>query len=134
MDRLGSDLGELLARLERDGLAALPENAEQDGGAGTAEAGAAAPGDGHGCDPAGNLADVRDLMVLCGRLEPLLKAGNTGTLALLDEIKKAVPPLDEGGKNSVQQLIKQIEDFEFSAALQTLRDLRRNVEDTGGGV
>jgi PAS domain S-box-containing protein len=132
MDRLESELGELLARLEKDCLAVFSETEGQDdGGAGMAGAETASPGEGHDGDSPGNSADIRDVIAFCDRLEPLLKAGSTESLAFLDEIKKTPSLVDGEGKNPVKQLIKQIEDFEFPAALQTLRDLRRKTEDRG---
>jgi hypothetical protein len=61
---------------------------------------------------------------LCFQLEPLLKSGNTESLNYLGEIKKLPPPLDGEG----EILVKQIEDFDFSAAGETLRDIRRKAE------
>jgi two-component system sensor histidine kinase/response regulator len=69
-----------------------------------------------------------DVPELCGRLEPLLKSGNTESLSFLGEIKRFPPPLDGEGKI----LVKQIEDFDFSAALETLRNIRRLAEKGDG--
>jgi hypothetical protein len=69
-----------------------------------------------------------DFPGLCERLEPLLKSGNTESLSYLEAVKKIPPPLDGEGKI----LVKQIEDFDFSAALETLRDIQRKAEKGGG--
>jgi PAS domain S-box-containing protein len=125
LDRLEADLRELLARLEKGGLIDLSEGPEPEGAeTGAAEPEAAPPG-----MSAGNSAEAQEAIALCDRLEPLLKAGSTGSFALLDEIKRTILPLDGDGKN----LVKQIEDFEFTAALQTLRDLRRRAKEKDGG-
>jgi PAS domain S-box-containing protein len=68
---------------------------------------------------------------LCGRLEPLLKSGDTRSLELLDEITRTLAPVNGEGKN----LVKQIEDFDFPAAFNTLQEIRHRIEkDTGQGV
>jgi PAS domain S-box-containing protein len=126
LDRLGGDLGELLAQLEETGLAAPTENAAADAAetAGTS----AETRDGPSGRPAGTPAEIQVFIALCGRLEPLLKAGSTGSFAFLDDIKTIILPLDGGGKH----LVQQIDDFEFTAALKTLRALRRRVEGKNG--
>jgi hypothetical protein len=53
-----------------------------------------------------------------------LKSGNTGSFNYLGEIKKSLPLLDGDG----EILVKQIEDFDFSAACETLRNIRRKTE------
>jgi PAS domain S-box-containing protein len=61
---------------------------------------------------------------LCGRLEPLLRSGDTRSLEFCDEITRTLEPLDGEGR----KLVKQIGDFDFSAALKTLREIRWRIE------
>jgi signal transduction histidine kinase/CheY-like chemotaxis protein len=58
---------------------------------------------------------------LVNELEPLLSAGNAGSLDLVQEIMKTLSPL--GVKSAL--LAKQIEDFDFYSARETLMVLER---------
>jgi PAS domain S-box-containing protein len=102
LDQMEKDAGELLAALEAD-------KADAPAGA------------------AGDFPVPPDIPELCDHLEPLLKAGNTESLNHLAEIKKILPLLDGEG----EILIKQIEDFDFPAALETVRGIRRKKETDG---
>jgi HPt (histidine-containing phosphotransfer) domain-containing protein len=106
MARLEKDMGELLSALQADG------------------AGDPAAGVSGGLSPGLVPPAPPGVFDLCRQLEPLLKAGNTESLNRLGEIKKIPPPLDGDG----EILVKQIEDFDFSAALETLRNIRRKAE------
>ncbi|MDR0623492.1 MAG: response regulator [Treponema sp.] len=105
--RLEEDMRKLLSELEAD-MPGAPVPA------------AKVPGD----VPSG-LSAVSEF---CDQLEPLLKSGNTESLNYLGEIKKLPPPLDGVGKI----LVKQIEDFDFPAALETLRNIGRQAEKGDG--
>jgi CheY-like chemotaxis protein len=58
---------------------------------------------------------------LAETLLPLLTSGSVGSLDLLPELRECLP--DPKGKGAL--LVKQIDDFEFTAALETLRQLQR---------
>jgi PAS domain S-box-containing protein len=73
-------------------------------------------------------ADGTQTLVLCDQLLPLLKSGSTRSLDLLKEHRGTLMSLD--GKGEI--LVKQIEDFEFSAALETLHEIRRSVSAGAG--
>ncbi|MDR1904441.1 MAG: response regulator [Treponema sp.] len=67
--------------------------------------------------------DKKAFTALYEKLSPLLRARNTECLDMLDDIKKVFLPQDgQGGK-----LAKQIEDFEFESAEETLEDIRKQV-------
>jgi CheY-like chemotaxis protein len=104
--QLEKDMGELLTGLETDRPGVFAA-------AGEVFAGAPPP--------------PPDVFELYHRLEPLLKSGNTESLNYLEKIKKIAPPLD--GEGAI--LVKQIEDLDFSAALETLGAIRRKAEKGG---
>jgi PAS domain S-box-containing protein len=81
----------------------------------------------HDNPPHDNPPDREKVMDLIRRLRPLLESGNTGSLALLGEIKYTLST--PGGKTV--NLIKQIEDFEFNQALEILSEIQ---EEILGGV
>ena len=56
------------------------------------------------------------------KLEPLLKSGNAASLELIPAVHD-IFALDR----KAALLVKQIEDFDFSAAIETLGELRRRV-------
>jgi PAS domain S-box-containing protein len=58
-------------------------------------------------------------------LQPLLTTGNTESLTLLDTIQENFAALD----GETATLIKQIEDFEFGCALETLMRIKNALED-----
>ncbi|MDR1204038.1 MAG: response regulator [Peptococcaceae bacterium] len=58
-------------------------------------------------------------MSLIERLEPMLDAGNAASLDMVAEIEEVFAPLGEISGT----LVKQIEDFEFGGALNTLRTI-----------
>jgi signal transduction histidine kinase/DNA-binding NarL/FixJ family response regulator/HPt (histidine-containing phosphotransfer) domain-containing protein len=62
------------------------------------------------------------LSVLCDRLFPLLKSGNTLSLDLVKKHRGTLMSLD--GKGGI--LVQQIENFEFPAALATLEEIHRS--------
>jgi CheY-like chemotaxis protein len=71
--------------------------------------------------PGGKDAEERKKALdLIGRLVPLLQSGNTASLDLLGEIRETLPAYTDKGA----LLIKQIEDFEFKSALETIMELR----------
>jgi CheY-like chemotaxis protein/HPt (histidine-containing phosphotransfer) domain-containing protein/anti-sigma regulatory factor (Ser/Thr protein kinase) len=73
---------------------------------------------------AGNRKKALDLI---GRLVPLLQSGNTASLDLLGEIRECLPAYSDKGA----LLVRQIEDFEFKSALETVKDLKfRTTKDT----
>jgi hypothetical protein len=75
-------------------------------------------------DPAGNdTPDHERTMDLIRRLKPLLESGNTSSLTLLGEIKTTFPALN--GKTA--DLIKQIEGFDFTRALEILPDIQGGI-------
>jgi PAS domain S-box-containing protein len=109
--RMEKDTGELLRALAADKIGVLPETA------------------GDSAELPGGLSPLPpDISGLCERLEPLLKAGNTESLSCLAAVKRIPPPLDREG----EILVKQMEDFDFSAALETLWDMRRKAEKGEG--
>jgi signal transduction histidine kinase/CheY-like chemotaxis protein/HPt (histidine-containing phosphotransfer) domain-containing protein len=108
ISRLERELRELLAELAADKAA---ESAKA----------APAPGVAAG-GPARHLS--AEAAGLCLRLEPLLKSGNTRSFEFLEDIAQVLTPLDGAGEN----LVKQIGDFDFPAALNTLREIRRRLE------
>jgi CheY-like chemotaxis protein len=65
-------------------------------------------------------AEDMPLSSFCDRLLPLLKSGSTLALDLVREHRGTLLPLDRKG----EILVQQIEDFEFSAALATLNEIR----------
>jgi PAS domain S-box-containing protein len=74
--------------------------------------------------PADNNTPVQEKIVdLIRRLRSLLESGNTGSLALSEEIKTTFPALNGKTVN----LIKQIEDFEFNIALEILSDIQMGI-------
>jgi CheY-like chemotaxis protein/HPt (histidine-containing phosphotransfer) domain-containing protein len=69
----------------------------------------------------GVAADERELVLdLIDRLVPLLQSGNTRCLDLLDETRERLAKEGDRGK----YLVKQIEDFEFKSALETLLEIK----------
>jgi len=69
-------------------------------------------------DRTGNL-NVRQARVLFEKLEPMLESYNSECVNLLDEIR-AVP--------GTEDLTRQIEDYDFESAAQTLAELKRGLE------
>jgi CheY-like chemotaxis protein/HPt (histidine-containing phosphotransfer) domain-containing protein len=65
-------------------------------------------------------SDREQILDLIDRLLPLLQTGSTRCLELLDEIRKRLAKEDGKGKD----LVKQIEDFEFKSALETLLEIK----------
>jgi signal transduction histidine kinase/HPt (histidine-containing phosphotransfer) domain-containing protein/ActR/RegA family two-component response regulator len=63
--------------------------------------------------------DRQKSMSLIERLEPMLDTGNAASLDMVAEIEEVFAPLGEVSGT----LVKQIEDFEFGEALNTLRDI-----------
>jgi HPt (histidine-containing phosphotransfer) domain-containing protein len=110
LEELEKNLGELWAEFEAKGY-----------GGGKGEGPAAGDPD---RDESSGSRESGTILEICDKLEPLLKSGNTASLNYLGEIKKAFPPADGEGK----KLVKQIEGFDFSAALKTLGEIRGEAE------
>jgi PAS domain S-box-containing protein len=66
--------------------------------------------------------DRSAVLELIEELRPLLKSGNTGSLSLAAEIKERFP----AGKGGC--LVRQIEDFDFKDALETLGEIKRSLD------
>ncbi|MDR0877594.1 MAG: Hpt domain-containing protein, partial [Treponema sp.] len=107
---LEHEMKNLLAFLVREGLG---------GGAGGSAVDGASP------ETAEKAPDLQGIKSLCGKLLPMVKSGNTGSLECIPEIKECFRSLDGAG----EILVKQIEDFDFSAALQTLLRIKQETED-----
>ncbi|MDR1397591.1 MAG: response regulator [Desulfarculales bacterium] len=67
-------------------------------------------------------------LALAVRLEPMLRMADAASLDLLEEIKEVFAPLGESGK----KLIRQIDDYEFEAAWQTLGEIQKKLESGNG--
>ena len=76
------------------------------------EAEAAAQAEGHG-----SLSDEEALDIL-KKIEPMLENLNPDVVDLLDEIR---------GIRGAEQLVRQIEEFEFKAALQTVEEIKKKI-------
>ncbi|MDL2284361.1 response regulator [Oxalobacter sp. OttesenSCG-928-P03] len=69
--------------------------------------------------------DIAKACELIERLAPLLSSGNTRCLEMLPEIREILLPFSDTGS----MLVRQIEDFEFSLALETLSALEAACND-----
>jgi len=67
--------------------------------------------------------DVEKVRITINKLEPLLKNKDTECLNLIDDIYSALPVLGEG----VNDLVRQIEDYDFKLALTTLEKLKKEI-------
>jgi CheY-like chemotaxis protein len=126
---------ELLLRLDREfvmlrgvldslGSAGKTANSGTTGGENSAAAtGGTAGGETTGGEIAksGTASDREQILDLIDRLLPLLHTGNTQCLELLDEIRETLAKEDGKGKD----LVKQMEDFEFKSALETLLEIQK---------
>ncbi|MDR2095769.1 MAG: response regulator [Treponema sp.] len=65
--------------------------------------------------------DKKAAMDVCEKIAPLLRARNSQCLEMLDDIKKIFLPLNDRG----EKFVKQIENFEFESAEETLEDIRK---------
>jgi signal transduction histidine kinase/CheY-like chemotaxis protein len=70
-----------------------------------------------------DLSDKTKALDLIETLEPLLEAGNTRSLELLDTIDELLLPWSDDGPI----LINQIQDFDFNNAAHTLKDIKQQI-------
>ncbi|MDR3343486.1 MAG: response regulator [Treponema sp.] len=100
MDRLGAEMDALLCAVESISEPSSP---------GTKPS-----------EPKTGAPDQQKRLALIETLRPLLEAGNTCSLTYITDLKAAFPDQEVGDGLLIQQLIQQIEDFEFNDALETL--------------